>query len=73
VHENAITATPAMPPPPTPEYLQEIMALPQVQEQGDDVKSFVGMLLAITATEYPLLLIDEPETFLHPPQAYLLY
>jgi len=49
------------------------MALPQVQEQGDDVKSFVGMLLAITATEYPLLLIDEPETFLHPPQAYLLY
>jgi len=60
------------PPPASAEYLSEIMKLPQVREQGDGVRAFIGMLLAIATTDYSLLLIDEPETFLHPPQAYLL-
>jgi len=71
VHLGAVS-TPAPPMPPTQEYLEEIRSLPQVQDQGDGVKAFVGMLLSIMTADYPLLLIDEPETFLHPPQAYLL-
>jgi len=71
VHLGSVSA-PETPPPGTKEYLAEITALPQVQTQGDGVKAFIGMLLAIRTADYKILLIDEPETFLHPPQAYLL-
>jgi hypothetical protein len=60
------------PPPGTSEYRTEIAALPQLQEQGDGVRAFVGSLLSILTTRYPIVLVDEPEAFLHPPQAYLL-
>jgi hypothetical protein len=33
------------------------------------MRSFIGLLLTLAATDYPLVLIDEPEAFLHPPQA----
>jgi AAA domain, putative AbiEii toxin, Type IV TA system len=59
-------------PPQSKEYLQEIKALPQLFSQGDGIKAFAGILLSITTTERPLIIIDEPEAFLHPPQAYLL-
>lgn len=71
VHLGSVSAPETLPPA-TREYLKEISALPQAQQQGDGVKAFVGMLLTITTTDYSLLIIDEPETFLHPPQAYLL-
>lgn len=51
------------------EYLRELEELPLVSEQGDGIRSFIGVLLVLTATPFPLLLIDEPEAFLHPPQA----
>jgi len=50
-------------------YLDELRSLPQVASQGDGMRSFIGLLLALRATDYPLVLIDEPEAFLHPPQA----
>lgn len=50
-------------------YIEELRALPLVPEQGDGMRSFVGLMLALEATPYPLVLIDEPEAFLHPPQA----
>jgi len=53
----------------SPEYLQQLRALPLVAEQGDGMRSFIGLILTLTATPYPLVLIDEPEAFLHPPQA----
>jgi len=53
-------------------YRRAINQLPQVQNQGDGIKSFVGLTLLLTSAEYPLVLIDEPEAFLHPPQARLL-
>jgi len=43
-----------------------------LHEQGDGMKSFVGLLLNTFVTNYSMLLIDEPEAFLHPPQARLL-
>ncbi|GAB7041221.1 hypothetical protein JCM9533A_50710 [Catenuloplanes niger JCM 9533] len=60
------------PAPASPEYLEEIKSLPLLQDQGDGVKSFMGMVLTVITAGYPLLLIDEPEAFLHPPQAYML-
>jgi len=50
------------------EYLEELRALPRVAEQGDGMRSFIGLLLTLAATEYPLVLIDEPEAFLHRPR-----
>jgi len=58
-------------PPPSRPYLDALLRLPLLHEQGDGVRSFVGLLLH-TMAEIPIVLIDEPEAFLHPPQARLL-
>jgi energy-coupling factor transporter ATP-binding protein EcfA2 len=39
---------------------------------GDGIRSFVGILLNIIAGDKQVLIVDEPEAFLHPPQARLL-
>lgn len=44
----------------------------QVQEQGDGIKSFTGILLYLMLEHYCTFLIDEPEAFLHPPQARIM-
>ena len=51
------------------EYLQGLDAVPKLDIEGDGIRSFVGTLLAARCGNQPLLLIDEPEAFLHPPQA----
>jgi hypothetical protein len=53
-------------------YILKIEALPQLQTQGDGMRSFAGVLLATSVGRESILLIDEPEAFLHPPQAKLL-
>ena len=46
--------------------------MPRLDQQGDGMKSFMGLLLNIVASAYPVVLVDEPEAFLHPPQARLI-
>ena len=58
--------------PPPSEYLEELRSMPRLDEQGDGMKSFMGLLLNILVSAYPFILVDEPEAFLHPPQARLL-
>ena len=53
-------------------YLERLELLPKLQEQGDGMRSFVGVLLNAFISYYSILFIDEPEAFLHPPQAKLL-
>jgi hypothetical protein len=50
------------------EHFRSIDQLPRLQTEGDGIRSFVGTLLASQCGAQPILLIDEPETFLHPPQ-----
>lgn len=66
--------TPSTPPTvvPDPAYLAELNALPKLQEQGDGMRSFMGLLLMLKASNYQVVLVDEPEAFLHPPQAKLI-
>lgn len=45
---------------------------PKLHEQGDGMRSFVGIILHMILHNYGLFLIDEPESFLHPPQARIL-
>lgn len=50
-------------------YQRAVNELPQLDNEGDGIRSFVGTLLAARCGAHPVLLIDEPEAFLHPPQA----
>ncbi len=54
------------------EYVREVEKLEPVHEQGDGIRSYIGVLLQVTVGEWSLILLDEPEAFLHPPQARLL-
>lgn len=54
---------------PSDEYLQSLKKLPKLEEQGDGVRSYLGLVVHIAAGRHQVLLIDEPEAFLHPPQA----
>ncbi|CAM3470492.1 ATP-dependent endonuclease [Occultella aeris] len=56
-------------PPLGEEYKEELRGLPLVNEQGDGLRSFIGLVLNILAGSHRLVLLDEPEAFLHPPQA----
>jgi hypothetical protein len=51
---------------------KQIMQLPVLAQQGDGMKAFVGCLLWVAVVDYPIVLIDEPEAFLHPPQARIM-
>ncbi|MDX6287730.1 MAG: hypothetical protein QOG53_3215 [Frankiales bacterium] len=57
---------------PTLEYAQAVAALPPLSDQGDGVKSFLGLALMVIAARVPIMFIDEPEAFLHPAQARAL-
>ncbi len=54
------------------EYYEKVSRLPKLQNQGDGMRSFASILLDTFTSEYPITLIDEPEAFLHPPQARVL-
>lgn len=45
---------------------------PKLHDQGDGMVSFTGVLLSLLIPNYSIHLIDEPEAFLHPPQARTL-
>jgi energy-coupling factor transporter ATP-binding protein EcfA2 len=51
------------------EYVLEVEKLPELDSQGDGMRSFTAILLYTAVGRYTVLLIDEPEAFLHPPQA----
>jgi energy-coupling factor transporter ATP-binding protein EcfA2 len=53
-------------------YIKELEKLDLLHEQGDGMRSFVGVLLNAFISNHSILFIDEPEAFLHPPQARLL-
>jgi predicted ATP-dependent endonuclease of OLD family len=53
-------------------YLNQLDLLPTLQEQGDGMRSFAGIILDTFTSDHTITLIDEPEAFLHPPQARLL-
>jgi predicted ATPase len=54
--------------PPDPRDARQLMQ--QHEKLDDGIRSFVGITTALLATKRNVLLIDEPEAFLHPPQAF---
>jgi energy-coupling factor transporter ATP-binding protein EcfA2 len=57
---------------PSQKYLDLLDAMPKLEEVGDGVRSYLGLLLHLFGGSEKVLLIDEPEAFLHPPQAQRL-
>lgn len=53
-------------------YANILESYKQVQNQGDGIKSFTGILLYLMLDYFCTFLIDEPESFLHPPQAHIM-
>ncbi|MFC8345230.1 AAA family ATPase [Streptomyces sp. NPDC057280] len=56
----------------TPDYRKEVASLPPLTEQGDGIKSLIALILPLVTAEQRIVMIDEPEAFLHPPQASAL-
>jgi hypothetical protein len=54
------------------DYVVELEKLTPIESQGDGMRSFAGVLLYTVVGHQTVLLVDEPEAFLHPPQARLL-
>jgi hypothetical protein len=53
-------------------YIEELEKRDLLHEQGDGMRGFVGVLLNAFISNHSILFVDEPEAFLHPPQARLL-
>ncbi|GAA4785980.1 ATP-dependent nuclease [Microbacterium gilvum] len=53
-------------------YRDEMAALPPLDRQGDGMRGFFGQVLPVVTATYPIIVLDEPEAFLHPPQAHAL-
>lgn len=53
----------------TAEYAAAVNACPPLDDQGDGLRSFAGLALVVMALSPSVLLLDEPESFLHPAQA----
>lgn len=52
------------------EYRDAMSALPTLEQQGDGMRGFMGQLLPLVTSSFKIIALDEPEAFLHPPQAY---
>ncbi|MCD8231198.1 MAG: AAA family ATPase [Clostridiales bacterium] len=51
---------------------KELRDFPLLDNQGDGLRSVLGIVTAILSVKKPIILLDEPEAFLHPPQAMQL-
>ena len=54
----------------SPSYSSEVRKRPDINEEGDGFKAAAGLFLNIFSIPKSIYLIDEPDVYLHPPQAY---
>lgn len=54
------------------EAFKQLSSFPLLDTQGDGMRSVLGIVSAIVSVKKPIILLDEPEAFLHPPQALQL-
>lgn len=52
----------------TRDFRKWIEKQPTIRDQGDGIRSFSRMMLSILVSPKSIIVIDEPEVFLHPPQ-----
>jgi hypothetical protein len=54
---------------PSDAYRDKLKELKPLEDHGDGIKAYLGLLLTVIAGRQQIILIDEPEAFLHPPQS----
>ena len=54
------------------EFIKELELRPEAQNQGDGIRGYLGIMLEFVAGYRKVVFIDEPESFLHPPQARVI-
>lgn len=54
------------------EFYKKLRKFPELDKQGDGMRGFAGVLLNLIMDYVRVFLIDEPESFLHPPQARMM-
>ena len=55
------------------DHVTQVMdTYPKLHKQGDGMVGFCGVLLSLLIENFNIFLMDEPESFLHPPQARIL-
>ncbi|VTS01699.1 atpase aaa : ATP-dependent endonuclease of the OLD family OS=Gloeobacter kilaueensis JS1 GN=GKIL_2201 PE=4 SV=1: AAA_21 [Gemmata massiliana] len=54
------------------DYVEQVEQCPNLTNEGDGIRSFAGVIVNLLAPAATITLLDEPETFLHPPQSRLL-
>lgn len=69
LHLGAVNLSAAYPEKSTIEQLKK---MPLLDSQGHGMKSFMYLVLRIMVQDSFIILVDEPEVFLHPPQALAL-
>jgi hypothetical protein len=52
--------------------VKKLNSVPTLTDQGDGIRSFFNVLVSLVVGPATIRLIDEPEAFLHPPQARFL-
>lgn len=53
----------------TRDEAKRLASLPRLDRQGDGMRSFAGTIMSLLVHPTSTILLDEPEAFLHPPQA----
>lgn len=53
----------------SPLYSEEVRKMPLLVDEGDGVKAVAGLMLEMIGLPKSIYLIDEPDAYLHPPQA----
>lgn len=54
----------------TQAYANAVASLPSIMEEGDGLKSTIGLLCSLLGPDKEAFFVDEPDLYLHPPQAY---
>ena len=57
---------------PLGEFGKEVSMMPLLDDQGDGMRSLLSLMIPIVAGKHQIVIVDEPEAFLHPPQARAL-
>ncbi len=53
-------------------YANEVFKLPEIETQGDGVQATIGLLARVLVSPAVCIFVDEPDLYLHPPQATTL-
>lgn len=53
-------------------YIEFMSKLPEIEDQSDGMRSFTSILVNLVLKHKKLFIMDEPESYLHPPQAQIM-